>query len=77
MDEEIIDYTDLIKTKIDQAVINNYRKSAAYTTAYNAVLPSLGLTMVNFNKYLNDAFAAGISPETAMDCYLLTLQMKA
>lgn len=71
------DYTTLINSKIDEAVINNYRKTAAYTTAFNAVLPSLGLTIANFNTYINNAVAQGIAPETAMDCYLLTLSMKS
>jgi len=72
-----IDYTDLINKKIDESVISSYRKTAAYTTAFNNVLPSLGLTYANFNKYLNDAVAKGFAPETAMDCYLLTLSMKS
>lgn len=72
-----IDYTDLINQKIDQAVVNNYRKTAAYTTAFNAVLPGLGLTIANFNKYINDAVAQGVDPNVAMNCYLLTLSMKS
>lgn len=71
------DYTTLINAKIDQAVVNNYRKTAAYTTAFNAILPSLGLTIANFNKYVNDAVAQGVDPEVAMNCYLLTLSMKS
>lgn len=71
------DFTDLINKKIDESVINSYRKTAAYTTAFNGVLPSLGLTIANFNKYLNDAVAKGVSADAAMDCYLLTLSMKS
>lgn len=71
------DFTALINENIKQAVLNNYMQTAEYTTAFNAVLPSLGLTIDNFNKYLNDAVAQGISPDIAMNCYLLTLSMKA
>jgi len=74
---EEVDYTDLINENIKQAVLNNYMATDAYTTAFNAVLPSLGLTIENFNKYLNEAVGQGIAPETAMNCYMLTLTMKS
>lgn len=74
---DTVDYTDLINKRIQDAVLNNYKKTQAFTTACAALFTSLGLTVDNFNTYLNAAVAAGISPEAAMDCYTLTLSMKS
>lgn len=70
------DFTELVNAKIKDAVLNNYMATQAYTDAFNATLPGLGLTMDNFNTYLNAAVARGVSAEAAMDCYILTLSMK-
>lgn len=69
------DYTAIIQARIQQAVLDNYKASAAFNTAYNNLLTSLGATIPELNVYENAAVnkGIGITPEVAMECFAQTV----
>ena len=69
------DYTELVKARIERAVLDGYKANAAFPIDVANTLLGLGVTYANFNTYLNAAVAQGISPEAALECYVLTLSM--
>ena len=71
------DYTALVQARIERAVLEGYKSRAEFPIDVANTLLGLGVTYVNFNTYLNAAVTQGISPEAALECYVLTLQMKA
>lgn len=65
------DYTLQIKTRIEAAVLDNYKASAAFTTAYNSLAASINIPKVN--TYVNQCVGMGISIDTAIECWALTI----
>lgn len=74
---EEIDYSDLLKNRIEQEVLNGYKAKPEFEQDCANLMTALGLTYEKFNKFLNDAAnIEGVSPETALHIYVLTLQLK-
>lgn len=76
MADETTDYMPLVNERIKKAVLDNYATTAGYTTAFNSLKTSLGITDEKWNEFMNSAVADGVSPETALDIFILTLSMK-
>lgn len=73
--EEETDYHDLIQAKVEEAVLNGYKAKPEFEQDVEDTLTALGVTYERLNTYLNKAQAAGINPEAALECYVLTLSI--
>lgn len=71
-----VDYMDLVNERIKKAVLDNYANTPAFTTDFDALKSSLGITDANWNNYMRSSVAAGVSPEVALELFVFTLSMK-
>lgn len=69
-------YTPLIEAAMEKAVLEAYKSTPEYQTALGAMLSSLGVTVEQINNYINAAVEQGVSADTALQCYILTVQKR-
>lgn len=70
------DYIEMVNNRIKQAVLDQYATTSEFTTAFNNLKSSLGITDQKYNEYLNASVAKGVSPDVALELFVLTLNMK-
>lgn len=67
------DYTAIIEARIKRAVLESYEASPQFQTDYNNLVTALGISLPNLNNFVNQSVSIGVSPQTAVDVWALTV----
>lgn len=76
MADETTDYMPQVNERIKKAVLDKYATTPEFTAAFNGLKNSLGITDEKWNQYMNASVAKGVSPDVALELFVLTLSMK-
>lgn len=70
---EPVDYTEMVRKRLGDLLLEQTRADANFEAQIVGLMTSFHSSYAKFNTALNQAVAAGISPDTALESFIMII----